>query len=105
MKPADLTKPADLDIDDTPQAQQASRALWRKMEAASAQPGFSGELRRAIDAARIPSHRLAADCDMDVETLEAFRCGEAELPTGVVDRLVAALGLTLQPSTIWPDAA
>ena len=92
-------KPADLDVDDSPEAQAEARDQWRKMEAAAAQPGFSGELRRAIDAARIPAHRLAADCRIDVDTLEEFRCGDAELPTGAVDRLVAALGLTLTAAT------
>jgi hypothetical protein len=64
-------------------------------EQAEREPGFSGDLRRAITAARRPSHELAADLGIDVRLLENFRAGDATLPSNVVDRLVATLGLRL----------
>jgi hypothetical protein len=93
-----MSEPFDSDIDDSPEAQRLNAERWRKLEAAAAAPGFSGELRRAIDAARVPSHRLAARCVVDVAELEAFREGDSELPSGAIDRLVAELGLTLIPA-------
>lgn len=64
-------------------------------EQAEREPGFSGDLRRAITAARRPSHELAAELGIDVHLLEEFRTGEATLPSDVVNRLVEALGLRL----------
>jgi ribosome-binding protein aMBF1 (putative translation factor) len=64
-------------------------------EQAEREPGFSGDLRRAITAARRPSHELAAELGIDVRLLEEFRAGEATLPSDVVNRLVETLGLRL----------
>jgi ribosome-binding protein aMBF1 (putative translation factor) len=62
---------------------------------AEREPGFSGDLRRAITTACRPSHELAAELGIDVRLLEDFRVGEATLPSDVIDRLVATLGLRL----------
>jgi hypothetical protein len=86
------------DLDDTPEAQALNAEHCRKIEAAAAAPGFSGDLRRAINAALIPTHRLAAMCGVEPERLELFRAGDAELPTGVVDRLAEVLHLALTPA-------
>ena len=64
-------------------------------EQAEREPGFSGDLRRAITAACRPSRELAAELGIDVGLLEDFRTGDATLPSDVVDRLVATLGLRL----------
>jgi hypothetical protein len=77
----------------------ANIAYARKLLAASREPGFSGDLRRAIGASRRDHRELARDIGIDVEALEAFRAGDAALPSDVVDRLVALLGLKLVPMT------
>lgn len=64
-------------------------------ELAEQEPGFSGDLRRAITAARLSSHELAGKLGIDVQLLEDFRAGEATLPSDVIARLVALLGLCL----------
>lgn len=73
----------------------ANRGRFQKRRQAAQEPGFSGDLRRAINAARRPSHELAAQLGIDVRLLEDFRCGDATLPTDVVDRLVNVLHLRL----------
>lgn len=73
----------------------ANLAQVRKLEQAERETGFSGDLRRAINAAaRRPEH-LAEELGVDVALLEGFRSGEATLPSDIVDRLVALLGLRL----------
>jgi hypothetical protein len=57
--------------------------------------GFSGDLRRAIAATRKPAQSVAAEIGVDGDLLDRFCCGEAELPTDIVDRLVKYLGLQL----------
>jgi hypothetical protein len=91
------------DLDDTPEAMALNSAHARAILAAAAQPGFSGELRRAINAALVPSHRLAADIGVTVDVLEDFRAGTVDLPGGAIDRLVARLGLRLTPVETTQD--
>lgn len=64
-------------------------------EQAEQEPGFSGDLRRAITAACRPSHELAAAAGVDVQQFEEFRAGRATLPSDVIDRLVDVLELRL----------
>lgn len=97
MKSIDPTRFVPGDLDDTPEAMAQNAAHCRAIEAAAQSPGFLGELRRAINAALIPSDQLAQDVGIDVELLEAFRAGDRELPSSVIDRLVARLGLHLTP--------
>ena len=68
---------------------------FRKIKAAAAQVGFSGDLRRAIILANRPIAELAAEIGVDARLLSDFRAGEAELPSATLDRLVDALGLQL----------
>lgn len=70
-------------------------AWLRKLQAAERESGFSGDLRRAINAARRPLGELAAKVGVDLDVLQAFRAGEAPLPTHVVDRLTELLNLRL----------
>lgn len=74
---------------------EANIAYIRKLEAAAAEPGFSGDLRRAIKAAQRDPRALAHDLQIRSELLESFLIGEAALPTDVVDRVAAVLGLKL----------
>jgi hypothetical protein len=66
-----------------------------KIKAAAEQPGFFGDVRRAVLLARRPLDDLATAIGVDAGTLSDFRAGEIELPAGVLDRLVEALGLRL----------
>jgi hypothetical protein len=76
-------------------SREANIANARKMFAALEEPGFSGDLRRAIAASRKTPSDLASSVGASVTTLEAFLDGDASLPTDVVDRLVALLRLKL----------
>jgi hypothetical protein len=67
----------------------------RKIKAAAEQPGFMGDLRRAIALAHRPVEELAAEIGVDLQLLSDFRSGDAELPSPVLDGLIAALGLRL----------
>ena len=67
----------------------------RKIKAAAEQAGFLGDLRRAVALSRRPVQELAAQISVDWRLLSDFRSGDAELPSPVLDRLVAALGLRL----------
>jgi hypothetical protein len=67
----------------------------RKLRAAAEQPGFFGDVRRAIILSRRPVADLAKDIDVDPLLFSDFRAGEAELPAAALDRLLGALGLRL----------
>ncbi len=67
----------------------------RKIKAAAEQPGFFGDVRRAIVLSRRPIAELAKHIDVDPRLLSDFRAGDAELPAAALDRLLEALGLRL----------
>lgn len=67
----------------------------RKIKAAAEQPGFFGDVRRAVSLSQCPMAELAKDIDVDPRLLSDFCAGEAELPATVLDRLLEALGLRL----------
>lgn len=73
----------------------ANIAYCRKLDAAAAEPGFAGDLRRAIKAAKRDPRALADDLNISVELLEDFLAGDATLPSDVVDRVATVLGLKL----------
>jgi hypothetical protein len=81
------------------EAGREKNLAWRqKITAAAQEVGFSGDLRRAILNLRGLNSRLLADkIGVALDLFEAFRAGEAELPTSAVDRLVESLGLRLVP--------
>lgn len=70
-------------------------AHFRKLKAAAEQPGFFGDVRRAIVLARRPIGELAQEIGVDQRLLSDFRSGEAELPSAALDRLLEVLGLRL----------
>ena len=86
-------------------------ARFHKRREAEAEESFSGHLRRAIGAELVKrrnSKSLSEEACVDWRLLEDFRCGDATLPSDVVDRLVAELGLRLVqeipvPSTKRPQ--
>ncbi len=59
------------------------------------EPGFSGDLRRAIAGCGIDHHRLCEQVHVDVNHLNAFLSGKSPLSSDMIDRLAPALGLTL----------
>lgn len=90
-----LTPPAELlrlaELEQAHKAESVDR--FRRMLVASNEPGFSGDLRRAIDAQRIHPRRLADECGVDWRVLDDFRSGDATLPSDIIDRLVQRLGI------------
>lgn len=70
-------------------------ARFHKLKAAAEQPGFLGDVRRAIAQSRHPSIELSAAIGVDSNMFSDFRAGEAELPFASLDRLVEVLGLRL----------
>jgi hypothetical protein len=67
----------------------------RKLRDAEREPGFSGDLRRAIAATRKSPEEVAAEAGLDEQLIDRFCCGEAILPSDVIDKLVEHLGLQL----------
>lgn len=67
----------------------------RALETAAREPGFSGDLRRAIMAARIASAQLAEQIGVPVNDFENFRAGRQVLTSDVIERLIDVLGLHL----------
>lgn len=74
---------------------EANLAYFLKREEASREEGFSGDLRRAIDRSRKAPQTIASEIGVDGDLLDQFCCGDAVLPTDIVDRLVRHLGLQL----------
>jgi hypothetical protein len=74
---------------------EENAARFRKIKAAAEQPGFFGDVRRAIAFSGRPIHELAVQIGVDSTLLSDFRAGEAELPSGALDGLIEALGLRL----------
>jgi ribosome-binding protein aMBF1 (putative translation factor) len=66
-----------------------------RMRAAEVDETFSGRLRRAITASKHNPTSLSDEVGVDPQLLSAFRCGDQTLPSDVIDRLIAALGLRL----------
>lgn len=73
----------------------ANIAHLRKIKEAAEQPGFFGDLRRAIIISRGSVSEVAAAIGVDTKLLSDFRAGDAELPPAVLERLVETLGLRL----------
>ena len=99
--PLRLTPPAELlRLAELEQANKAETvARFRRMLVASNEPGFSGDLRRAIDSQRLHPRRLADECGVDWRVLDDFRSGDATLPSDVIDRLVQRLGIKVSLAT------
>ncbi len=70
----------------------------RKMELAAKEPGFSGQLRRAIHGTNrrgvlLPQLMERANIEWDV--LGPFLRRQAPLPSDAIDRLIEAMGVSL----------
>jgi len=73
----------------------ANIAHLRKIKAACEQPGFFGDVRRAMASSRRPIDELAGQIGVEPRLLSDFRAGEAELPSAALERLLRTLGLRL----------
>lgn len=67
----------------------------RKIIAAAEQPGFFGDVRRAIAQSERSPSELCAAVGIDPLTLSDFRAGDADLPAAALEHLIEALGLRL----------
>ena len=65
----------------------------QKIKAVAEQPGFFGDVRRAIALSRRRIDELANVSGIDVRLLSDFRAGEADLPSAALDRLLDFLRL------------
>jgi hypothetical protein len=74
---------------------EANITHLKKIKAAAEQPGFLGDIRRAMALSKRPLADVAAAIGVDPEQLSAFRADDAELPPTALDRLLNALGLRL----------
>ncbi len=70
-------------------------AHFHKLKSAAEQPGFLGDVRRAILMSRRSPAELSAEIGVDPLVLSDFRSGEAELPAATLSRLIEVLGLRL----------
>jgi hypothetical protein len=70
-------------------------AHFHKIKTAAEQPGFFGDVRRAILLSRPSVGKLAFDIGVEPRRLSDFQAGEAELPAAALDRLIETLGLRL----------
>ena len=70
-------------------------AAFRNIVAAAEQPGFFGDLRRAILLSRRTPAELSAAIGVDLREFLDFRTGDADLRAAPLDRLIATLGLRL----------
>lgn len=65
------------------------------IQATAEQPGFFGDLRRAIVVSRRSLDELSAGIGVDQRFLSDFRAGDAQFPAAALERLVDTLGLRL----------
>jgi hypothetical protein len=74
---------------------EANIARCRRIKAAAEQPGFFGDIRRAILLSRPSIPDLASAIGVDWQVLSDFQAGDTELPAAALDRLLEKLGLRL----------
>lgn len=78
-------------------AQPEETARWNRIAAAAREPGFSGDLRRALLNSGRKLNEFADAAEVPHATFLEWMGGEASVPSEAVDRLVEALGLRLSP--------
>jgi len=89
------------------QHQVQTIAQVERLMAASEEPGFSGDLRRAIHSSQMPLEQIAAAAKIEVFALCDFLEGTAELTSGQITAIVQLLNLQLMrpiPATPAPRA-
>jgi ribosome-binding protein aMBF1 (putative translation factor) len=73
----------------------ATIGQMEKIRDAARQPGFFGDVRRALASSRRPVSELATTIGVEQNVLSDFRAAEAELPAQALETLIAELGLRL----------
>lgn len=68
---------------------------FHRREAAEAEPGFFGDLRRAVSASGRSPIAIAEEIGTPLDTFEDFLEGQGVLAPEAIARLVSALGLRL----------
>jgi hypothetical protein len=81
-------------------------AQLQRMDAAAAEPGLCGRIRRAVKRAKTPIARIASAARIPPLELQAFLEGTRELDSSQFGRLADALTLTLvyDPLAVQPVA-
>lgn len=74
---------------------EANIAHIHQIKAAADQPGFFGDIRRAIMLSRPSIPDLANAIGIEPCLLSKFQAGQADLPAAALDRLIEKLGLRL----------
>lgn len=72
------------------------RARQQQFRKAKEEKSLSGALRRAIHSSKILLPQLASRARTNIQTLESFLLGEAQLTSDVIDRLSRILNLRLE---------
>jgi hypothetical protein len=68
---------------------------FNKVIKATKQPGFFGDIRRAVQHSLRPANEIAKEIGIDDRVFSDFLAAEIELPASALDRLVELLGLRL----------
>jgi hypothetical protein len=91
-----LHTPAELlAIAEHEQSHKEENIAWaEQVAAAAALPGLSGDLRRALRAAKVRPSRIAADCGIPLSRMEAWLVAVGTLRSDELDRIAATLGVT-----------
>jgi hypothetical protein len=87
----DWRKMVDMDL----ASKDENIAHARKIKTAAEQPGFFGDIRRAILLSRPSINELALQIGVEPRVLSDFRAADGDIPATALDRLVEALGLRL----------
>jgi len=73
----------------------ATISQLNKIRQAATQPGFFGDVRRAMSSSRRTVSELAAKIGVEASVLSQFRAAEVELPADALEAIIAELGLRL----------
>ena len=84
-----------MEVEEEQASKQENLAQLGRITSAAEQPGFFGDVRRAILLSRRPMAELADEIGVDLLLFSDFRAGQADLPAAALDRLIETLGLRL----------
>jgi DNA-binding MarR family transcriptional regulator len=76
-------------------AKDENIAHYHKVMKAAEQPGFFGDIRRAVQHSQRPIAELASKIGVEPLFLSDFLAADVELSASVLDRLIEVLGLRL----------
>jgi hypothetical protein len=76
-------------------SQGENASHFHRIKLAAEQPGFFGDIRRAMMVAHRPIDDLAREIGVTPQVLSSFRTGDVDLPAAALDLLVATLRLRL----------